>query len=135
MKVKAAEAVARVARVLKVRGREATNEMMAVIAANTMVQVACPVMVFHHLAPTRQCRPMMKTSLGRISTRLEVFTKKLWLTVEDKHDCCCVEGPFLVPEEHLTDVTYIANLGVAHAEFPDQLAWVTKVLLLTKPTM
>lgn len=62
MKVKSALNVAILARLLKVRGIEAANEITAVMAEKPMVQRPCPVMVFHHLAPTRQCRPIMNVS-------------------------------------------------------------------------
>ena len=38
--------------------------------------------------------------------------------VQDEHDRGKVECPFLVPEDHLAQITHIANLGVAHAEVP-----------------
>ena len=38
--------------------------------------------------------------------------------VQDEHDRGEVECPFLVPEDHLTQITYVANLRVAHAEVP-----------------
>jgi predicted regulator of amino acid metabolism with ACT domain len=60
MKVKRAEKVATFAKVEKVLGSEAKNEIAAVMAENPIVQSPWPVIVFHHLAPTRQCRPIMK---------------------------------------------------------------------------
>jgi len=38
--------------------------------------------------------------------------------VQDEHDGGKVESPFLVPENHLTQITDITNLRVAHAELP-----------------
>jgi hypothetical protein len=117
--VKRAEPVASVARVLKVRGRDATKEMMAVMAAKVMVQVPCPVIVFHHLAPTRQCRPMMKVSGFEVSIVLyRIWFSDFGLTVQDEHDSCSVESPLLAEKEHLANVTDIAHLGVTHAELP-----------------
>lgn len=67
MKVKKAENVASLASPENVRGRDAAKEIRAVTAEKTIVQVPWPVMVFHHLAPTRQCRPMMKVSAYHVS--------------------------------------------------------------------
>ena len=60
MNVKNAETVASFARVLKVLGREQTNEMRAMIAEKPIVQTLWLVMVFRYLAPTRQWKPWMK---------------------------------------------------------------------------
>jgi len=40
------------------------------------------------------------------------------LTVQKEHDGGKVEGPFLVPEDHLTKIAHIANLGMSKTELP-----------------
>jgi hypothetical protein len=62
---------------------------------------------------------MMKVSGGGIS--YFSHQRRRVPTVENKHDGCEVEGPLLVPENHLTEIAYIADLGVLHAEFPEKL--------------
>src|SRR4051812_35335847 len=57
MKVKNADKVATLDRVLNVRGSEKIHEMMATISENTTVQTAPLDIVFRYSAPTTQCRP------------------------------------------------------------------------------
>ena len=38
--------------------------------------------------------------------------------VEKEHDGSKVPGPFLAPEQHLTDITYILDFWVSHTELP-----------------
>lgn len=38
--------------------------------------------------------------------------------VQEEHDCSEPPGPPLVPEDHLANIAYVANLGVTHAKLP-----------------
>jgi hypothetical protein len=38
--------------------------------------------------------------------------------VQHEHDTGEPPGPFLVPEENLTDIANVFNFGMANAEFP-----------------
>jgi hypothetical protein len=40
--------------------------------------------------------------------------------IQDEHDSRGIPSPFLVPEQHLPDVTGVLDLGMAKAELPKQ---------------
>lgn len=67
-KVKNADRVATLDKVLKVRGNEKKNEMMATMAEKATVQIAPLDIVFRYSAPTTQCRPWMNVLFRRNMT-------------------------------------------------------------------
>lgn len=77
MKVKKADAVPKMARVLNVRGSDAKKDTTATMALKPIVQRPWPVMVFKYLAPVRQCRPWMKV-LFRMNMKAVAHHAHLW---------------------------------------------------------
>jgi hypothetical protein len=62
---------------------------------------------------------MMKVSETKVSNAF--WARNGVLTVQDEHNRSEVERPLLVPEDHLTEIANITDLGMAHAEFPNHV--------------
>lgn len=118
MKVKNAEKVAALDRLLNVRGNEKTKEITAVTTDHTMVQVPPFVIVLRYFAPTRQWRPWKSLEYDRkiISTHKAAYLNEG--VVQQEHDCRQPPNNLRIPEQILANIANITDFWMAQTELP-----------------
>lgn len=95
MKVKKADAVARFASDLNVRGSEQTQQMMAEMTAKVMVHWLWFVIVLRYLALTAYVLDVSMLIMTRLTKHVKRLNKRI---IQDEHDRGRVPRPSLSPK-------------------------------------
>ena len=117
MKVKKAEKVAILDRVLKVLGSEQTQESTVQMAEKPTVQTALLDMVLRYFAPVKTWRPWnYQMGFCRFYSLARAYLNES--IVKDEQYCCEIPNPSPAIVEHLPNITHISKLRMTETEFP-----------------